>query len=127
MKKILAMICLGLTLSIGACVTVPTSEPADVNQTITNTLTSVGTVLSKVPATMDSLYASGLVTKEQYNKVADIYMKAKAAYILAVDAHEANLVIGSADSQAKYYIAFASFLKLNSDLQVLLLSFSGGK
>ena len=123
MKKILAMICLGLTLSLGACVTVPTSG----TQTITTVLTTTGTALAKVPATMDHLYASGLVTKEQYNQVATLYMQVKAAYILAVDAQEANLLVGSADSQAKYDAAYASLLKLNSDLTALLTSFTGGK
>jgi hypothetical protein len=123
MKKILAMICLGLALGFTGCAT---TQP-DATQSVTTVLTTTGTALSKVPGTMDSLYTSGLVTKEQYNKTAVLYMQVKAAYILVVDAQEMNLLVGSADSQAKYDAAYASLLKLNSDLTALLVSFTGGK
>lgn len=126
MKKILVVLCLGLAFGLASCATTGTGT-TDTNQTITNTLTSIGTVLSKVPATMDSLYASGLVTKEQYNKTAVLYMQVKSGYLLAVDAQIMNLTVGSAESQAKYDAAFASLTKINSDLQLLLLSFTGGK
>jgi hypothetical protein len=127
MKKILAVLCLGVALCFSACATTGTTTPSDVNQTITTTLTTIGTALSKVPVTMDNLYASNLVTKDQYNQVSDMYMKAKSAYIMAVDAHEMNLMLGTADAQNKYDAAYQNLLTLNADLQQLLISFTGGK
>jgi hypothetical protein len=127
MKKMLAVLCLGFALAFTGCATTQTSGTTDVTQTVTTTLTTVGHALAAIPATADNLYSAQLITKDQYNAIAGMYMQAKAAYGVAVDAQEMNLVVQSADSKTKFDVAFANLTKIVADVQSMIITFKGGK
>jgi hypothetical protein len=132
-KKIILVV-LALCLVLPGCSTMSGmlggsgTETVSIDQTATDSLTAIGSVLSKVPATADALFAAGTINKEQYNQVVDLYTKAKAMYIVAVNALEVKIAAGNdPNKDAAYSLALGNLNAINIAIQNLLLSFAGGK
>ena len=119
---------LALTMP-GCAITGTTTTPTVVVQSqraAEQSLLAVGAILRSTPGTMDALYASGKVTREQYNSVTAIYNRALASYTLAVDALKAAMLASQDPQQSTAYLsALSTFLLDQANLNALLTAMGG--
>jgi hypothetical protein len=130
MKRFLAALMLGVFLTVsGGCATTGTTTTGTTTSSIMSedvvisaqkTLLASGALLQSTPVVMDSLYAAGTMTKEEYNSVAALYNKFLAGWNLAVS----YLKVGA--SSETYLTALTGMLSTQKELETLLLQFEGG-
>lgn len=93
----------------------------------TETLYGMGALLHSAPKIADALYASGKITKEQYNSIVPIYNRALASFNLAVSALDTAVDAGKdPNAVAAYSEAVLAFLVDKREIETLLLVLNGG-
>jgi hypothetical protein len=129
MKRFIIVCCISLFVlgTFSACTTV-SGQPMTTTQISANTVEGMGVALSETPPIADGLYSAGKITKEQYNKFADTYNKARAAYIVLNDAAQVAIRAGQEPTlSAAYKAAYPTAAASVADVQALIATFKGGK
>jgi hypothetical protein len=130
MKRLIALMMLAAFLTVSGCagtgavtggntsITVLSESQVDAAQ---KTLLAAGAVLKSAPATLDTLYMAGKLTKDEYNQAATIYNQALAGWNLAVSYLKAGA------SSSTYLQAFEGFLTSQAELNIFLSRILGGQ
>jgi hypothetical protein len=93
-----------------------------------NTVEAMGVTLAQAPSIVDALYTASKITKEQYNQFADIYNKARTAYVVLADAAVVALRAGQEPTLTNAYkAAYPAAVASIADVQALIAQFKGGK
>jgi len=130
MKKLLILLVLAFVCA-GCGTTMSTTSKASqavvsAQGAATQTLYGMGALLQSTPKIVDGLYASGKLTKEQFNSVVPVYNQALGSFNLAVAALKSATDAGQdPNTVLAYSKALAQFLVDKNLIENLVLSLSG--